>query len=152
MVDILHRVGITASPEAVYEALTTIEGLTGWWTSDVRGDGDAGGVVQFRFRFDDSPDPVGFDMSVLEAKPAARVLWEVVDGPEEWIGTQVTWDLRMEGDFTIIMFAHQGWREPVEFMHHCSTKWATFLVSLKSFVETGTGAPAPDEERVGDWR
>ena len=26
-------------------------------------------------------------------------------------------------------------------MHHCSTKWATFLVSLKSLVETGTGSP-----------
>ncbi len=152
MVDILHRVGITASQGAVYEALTTIEGLTGWWTSDVRGDGDAGGVVQFRFRFDDSPDPDGFDMSVLEAKPAERVLWEVVDGPGEWLGTQVSWDLRTEGDYTIIMFAHSGWREPVEFMHHCSTKWATFLVSLKAYVETGTGAPAPNEERVGDWR
>ncbi len=108
MVDILHRVGITASQDAVYEALTTTEGLTGWWTSDVRGDGDAGGVVQFRFRFDDSPDPDGFDMSVLEAKPAERVLWEVVDGPGEWIGTQVSWDLRTEGDYTIIMFAHSG--------------------------------------------
>jgi len=152
MVDILHRVGITTSQEAVYEALTTIEGLTAWWTSDVRGDADAGGVVQFRFRFDDSPDPAGFDMSVLEAKPAERVLWEVVGGPEEWIGTHVSWDLRTEGDYTIIMFAHRGWREPVEFMHHCSTKWATFLVSLKAYLETGTGAPAPHEERIGDWR
>ena len=152
MVDILHRVGITTSQEAVYEALTTIEGLTAWWTSDVRGDADAGGVVQFRFRFDDSPDPAGFDMSVVEAKPAERVLWEVVGGPDEWIGTHVSWDLRTEGDYTIIMFAHRGWLEPVEFMHHCSTKWATFLVSLKAYLETGTGAPAPHEERIGDWR
>jgi uncharacterized protein YndB with AHSA1/START domain len=152
MVDILHRVGITASQDAVYQALTTTEGLEGWWTSDVRGDADAGGVVQFRFRFDDSPDPDGFDMSVLEAKPAERVLWEVVDGPGEWIGTQISWDLRTEGDYTIIMFAHRGWREPLEFMHHCSTKWATFLVSLKAYVETGKGAPAPHEEKVGDWR
>ena len=150
MVDILHRVGITAPQDAVYEALTTTAGLAGWWTSDVRGDGDAGGVL--RFRFEGAPDPGGFDMSVLEAKSAERVLWEVVAGPEEWIGTRVSWDLRTEGDYTIIMFAHSGWREPVEFMHHCSTKWATFLVSLKSYVETGTGAPAPQEERVGDWR
>lgn len=149
MVDILHRVGITASPEAVYEALTTIEGLTGWWTSDVRGDGDAGGVVQFRF--EGAPEPGGFDMSVLEAKSAERVLWQVVEGPQEWIGTHISWDLRTEGDYTIIMFAHQGWRDPVEFMHHCSTKWATFLMSLKSLLETGAGAPAPDDVRISDW-
>ena len=152
MVDILHRVGITASQDAVYEALTTIEGLTGWWTSDVRGDGDTGGVLQFRFRFDDSPDPDGFDMRVVEAKPAERVLWEVIDGPGEWIGSRISFELRTEGDYAIVMFAHEGWREPVEFMHHCSTKWATFLVSLKAYVETGKGAPAPNEQLVGDWR
>jgi hypothetical protein len=90
-------------------------------------------------------------MKVLEMQPAERVLWEVVDGPEEWIGTQVSWDLRTEGEFTIVMFAHQGWREPVEFMHHCSTKWATFLMSLKALVETGTGAPAPHDVQISDW-
>ena len=43
-------------------------------------------------------------------------------------------------DFTIVMFAHTGWREPCAFMNHCSTKWATFLMSLKQLVETGSGA------------
>ena len=151
MVDILHRVGITTSQAAVYEALTTTERLAGWWTTDVQGDGDAGGVLQFLFLLDGSSEPFWLDMSVLEAKPAERVLWEVVDGPEEWIGTQVGWDLRTEGDYTIVMFAHRGWREPVEFMHHCSTKWATFLMSLKSLLETGVGAPAPHDERISDW-
>ncbi len=46
---------------------------------------------------------------------------------------------------------HQGWQEPVEFMHHCSTKWATFLMSLKSLLETGAGAPAPYDVKVSDW-
>ena len=33
MVDILHRVGVQgASPEQVFEALTTVEGLAAWWT------------------------------------------------------------------------------------------------------------------------
>jgi uncharacterized protein YndB with AHSA1/START domain len=150
MLDILHRVGITTSQDAVYQALTTTEGLAGWWTKDVRGDGDVGGVLQFRFDLGGG-ESGGFDMSVLEAKPAERVLWEVVDGPAEWIGTKVSWDLRTEGEYTIIMFAQRGWREPVEFMHHCSTKWATFLMSLKSLLETGSGAPAPDDVRISDW-
>lgn len=39
MVDILHKVGIkSSSPNDVYKALTTIEGLSGWWTSDTRGE------------------------------------------------------------------------------------------------------------------
>lgn len=146
MVDILHRVGVKASQDAVYRALTTPEGLAGWWTKDTSGDGAPGGVLVFRFG-----DLGGFDMKVVEARPAEHVLWEVIDGPEEWIGTQISWDLRTEGDFTIVMFAHKGWREPVEFMHHCSTKWATFLMSLKSLLETGTGAPAPNDVQISDW-
>ena len=149
MVDILHRVGITASRDAVYQALTTPQGLAAWLTSDTRGDGDAGGVLEFRFA--GAPDPGGFDMKVIDTQPAERVEWEVIDGPEEWIGTQISWDLRTEGDYTIVLFAHRGWREPGEFMHHCSTKWATFLMSLKSLLETGTGAPSPHDVRISDW-
>ena len=63
-------------------------------------------------------------MKVLELQPASHVLWQVVDGPEEWIGTRVSFDLKQQGDWTIVLFKHQGWKEPVEFMHHCSTKWA----------------------------
>jgi uncharacterized protein YndB with AHSA1/START domain len=146
MVDILHRVGIRSTVVEVYAALTTAEGLAGWWTTDTHGDGDAlGGVLRFRF------PAGGFDMKVLELDAAGRVLWEVVDGPEEWIGTQVDWRLEQVDDYTIVLFGHRGWREPVEFMHHCSTKWAVFLMSLKSLIETGKGAPSPDDVKIDNW-
>ena len=144
MADILHRVGITATPEKVYEALTTVEGLASWWTTDTSGDSD--GTLKFRFG-----EVGGFDMKILDLQPAKRVLWEVIDGPAEWVGTTVSFDLAQDGDWTIVLFAHAGWREPVEFMSHCSTKWATFLMSLKALVETGTGAPHPHDVQISDW-
>ena len=146
MSDILHRVGIkSSSPDGAYKALTTVEGLSGWWTTNTQGKSGVGGVLQFRF------GAGGFDMKVLELQPAKRVLWQVVDGPEEWIGTKVSWDLRQEDGYTIILFKHQGWKEPVEFMHHCSTKWAVFLMSLKSLVETGKGTPDPGDIKIDNW-
>jgi uncharacterized protein YndB with AHSA1/START domain len=144
MVDILHRVGIVSTPDAVYEALTTAEGLAAWWTNDTTITGD--GLIALRFS-----EVGGFDMRVLELRPGAQVLWEVVDGPAEWIGTTITFDLVQEAEWTIVLFAHAGWREPVEFMSHCSTKWATFLMSLKALVETGTGAPHPHDVRISNW-
>jgi hypothetical protein len=51
----------------------------------------------------------------------------------------------------MLVFAHRGWREQVPFMHHCSTKWAIFLMSLKSLVETGTGAPDPVDVKISSW-
>ena len=80
-----------------------------------------------------------------------ELLWEAVDGPSEWIGTTLSWDLRREGDYTIVLFKHAGWNEPVEFMHHCSTKWAVFLLSMKERVETGKGRPFPDDMKIDDW-
>ncbi|MFI7283351.1 SRPBCC domain-containing protein [Micromonospora chersina] len=146
MADILHRVGVrTPTPEKVYEALTTVEGLAGWWTDDTKGSADVGGVLEFRF------PPGGFDMEVVESRPAERVAWRVADGPEEWLGTTIDWELRQDGDYTIVLFRHRGWREPVEFMHHCSTKWGSYLMSLKSLVETGEGAPSPRDVQISDW-
>lgn len=146
MADILHRIGVErSSPEQVYGALTTVDGLSGWWTEKTSGETGLGGVIEFRF------GPGGFDMKVTELDPGRLVRWDVVDGPQEWIGTSVQWDLRQDGDYTIVLFKHEGWREPVEFMHHCSTKWATFLMSLKQLLETGKGAPDPHDVRIGDW-
>ena len=145
MVDILHRVGMTAAPADVYAALTTTEGLASWWTEETDGDGAIGGVLRFRF------EPGGFDMKVLETQPDELVRWEVVDGPEEWIGTQVRFELKQEDGFTIVLFRHEGWKEPVEFMSHCSTKWATFLLSLKKLTETGKGEPAPHDLKISNW-
>jgi uncharacterized protein YndB with AHSA1/START domain len=145
MADILHRVGIKAPVAEVYTALTTTEGLAGWWTTDTQGDGELGGVLRFRFAAG------GFDMKVRQLDPGKRVLWEVVDGPEEWIGTEVDWVLDRSGDYTSVLFHHRGWREPVEFMHHCSTKWATYLMSLKSLAETGKGASHPNDVKIDDW-
>lgn len=146
MPDILHRVGIKAAQENVFKALTTIDGLAGGWTTTTRGDSKAGGQVHFQFG-----ERGFFDMRVLELSPAKRLLWEVVDGPAEWIGTKVSFDLRREGEFTIVLFKHEGWKEPIEFMHHCSTKWAVFLVSLKALAETGRGAPYPTDVKIDDW-
>ena len=147
MVDILHQMGVAgATPKEVYGALTRLEGLAGWWTLDTTGETDPGGVIRFRF------GPGGFDMRVDEVEEDRLVRWTVVDGPEEWVGTTVRWELRPEQDWgTVVMFWHEGWREPVDFMHHCSTKWATYLLSLKQLVETGVGAPDPHDLKIASW-
>ncbi len=146
MPDILHKVGIKASsPADVYRTLTTIDGLSGWWTTDTRGQSTVGGALQFRF------GTGGFDMKVLELRPDRRILWQVIDGPGEWIGTKIGFDLEERDGWTIVLFKHEGWKEPVEFMHHCSTKWAVFLLSLKSLLESGKGAPWPNDITLDAW-
>ena len=130
-----REIHVDATPAVVYEVISTPEHLRGWWPDEAELE----------------PMPGGFDMKVQDSQPAECVLWEVVDGPQEWIGTRVRFDLEQVDEFTIVLFRHEGWREPVEFMYHCSTKWATFLMSLKHLVETGSGEPAPNDVQISNW-
>jgi hypothetical protein len=90
-------------------------------------------------------------MELVELSPNDRVAWRCVDGPDEWKDTTLTFDLRDDGDESVVVFTHAGWREPVEFMHHCSTEWAYFLLSLKHGLEGGTATPWPDNEKISSW-
>ena len=148
--DILHRVGIKSSLAEVYKALATREGLAAWWTSNTQGESKVGGTLEFLFSAG-GVEIGGFEMKVLELHPAELVRWQVTDGPAEWVGTTIDFELKQDGDYCIVLFRHRGWKEAVEFMHHCSTKWALFLMSLKSLLETGKGLPNPDDTRIGNW-
>jgi uncharacterized protein YndB with AHSA1/START domain len=146
MVDIRHRVGTSAPRQAAYDAFATTEGLAGWWT-EVTGDAAEGGSLRFQFG---QPER-SVTMQVVEAKPAERVTWRCVSGPDEWVDTTIDFQLHDDGDETVVVFTHGGWREPVEFMHHCSTKWAVFLVGLKQGLDGGTATPFPNEAVISSW-
>lgn len=151
MIDIIHRVGIKAPASKVYAAISTVEGASGWWTKETTGDAQPGGNIAFEFSTSDGEKIGGFGMDVLALAPGRKVHWRVATGPEEWIGTDIVFDLAEDGEYTIVRFGHTNWREAGEFTAHCSTKWAVFLLSLRDLVETGKGRPAPDDVQIGNW-
>ena len=147
MPDILHRIGMRNTTSLkVYQALSSQIGLSCWWTSDTLGTADQEGQ-SIRFNFGNE----AITIRVLELSPNRHVLWEVTDGPAEWYGTKISFVLKEEEDFVILLFKHMDWQAPVDFMYHCSTKWAIFLMSLKQYLETGTGAPYPKDQKIDNW-
>jgi uncharacterized protein YndB with AHSA1/START domain len=147
MPNIVHRIGIeNTSPEEVYHAIATREGLAGWWTETVHGESRVDGVLQFRF-----PN-TGPDFEVLELVPNKRVSWKCIVGADEWLDTHIEFDLSFADGETVLQFKHSGWRRENEFMHHCSTQWAYFLIGLKVLVETGRGTPfASNYQPISRW-
>ena len=142
MPDIRHRVVMSAPLEDVYEAVATTEGISDWWTRDgVRGESSEGSRIQFFFG---QPEPSAV-MEVTRLSPAGQVSWQCVDGAAEWVGTKLDFDLTRNDGETVVLFTHADWREPTEFMAHCSARWAYFLLSLKSLVESGKGTPFPED-------
>jgi uncharacterized protein YndB with AHSA1/START domain len=151
MPDIIHRIGIKAPTTSVYRALSTIEGLAGWWTEETTGDSAVGGKITFTFRSPSGEVVGAMTMQVEALREAQSVRWRCVDGPPDWIGTQFTFDLSEQDGQTILMFGHRGWAEAGESMAHCSMKWAVFMLSLKDLVLTGKGRPSPGDLKIDNW-
>src|SRR5687768_5607765 len=120
MVDIIHRIGIRSSATEVYKAFSTIKGLAGWWTEEVEGDEHIGGKIEFTFRSEGGEVKGTMVMEVHELNPQQNVRWRCLNGPDEWIGTDITFQLSQQDDQVILLFGHRNWREAVEFTAHCS--------------------------------
>ena len=142
---IRHRVGIQAPASEVLPTLTTLDGLATWWTPDVEGDPGAGGELRFFFG---GPDP-RVVMAVVETG-GPRVVWRCTGGPDEWVDGIVTFEVEAADEETVLKFT-QTWREPVDFMSHCSTKWAYFLLGLKASLEGGKATPFPGDLKISSW-
>jgi hypothetical protein len=84
----------------------------------------------------------------VETRPNELVIWKCASGSKDWIDTTIEFRLNYRQDQTFVTFTHSGWKKATDFMHHCSTKWAVFLLSLKALGETGKGRPAPDDVHV----
>lgn len=147
METIRHRIGVEAPLSALYDAVATPEGLASWWTRRVEGESRVGGKVAFWF----GRDEPGAVMEITDLVPTSRVVWRCIDGPSGWIDTTVTFDLHDLDGESVLVFTHDGWREPVEFMHHCSTRWAYFLIGLKFGLEGGSATPFPDDAKIDRW-
>ena len=143
MAEINHRIGISTPASDIYHALTTDEGLSTWWTTDTTGAGDVGSIIKFRF------NGGGPDFEVTELTADSLVRWRHSgEMPPDWIGTEISFELDNQDKQTFVNFKHSNWKEASEFMAHCSTKWAVFLLSLKDAIETGTGKPFPNDIHI----
>lgn len=89
-------------------------------------------------------------MEVMKQEPKL-VQWTCRKGPAEWIDTEITFDLKQENDFHDRVVRPLQMERAVEFMAHCSMKWAVFLMSLKEFAETGKGKAAPRDIKINNW-
>jgi uncharacterized protein YndB with AHSA1/START domain len=143
MAEINHRVGIKGPAEQIYSRLTTDPGLALWWTSNTRGAGKVGSIIDFRF----GSTLVNFE--VVELIPDLLVRWRHSgDMPPNWMGSKIVFELEQQDKQTILLFRHYDWQISDDFLAHCSTKWGVFMMSIKTSIETGVGNPYPDDVHI----
>jgi hypothetical protein len=121
MVGIFHSVRIQAPQDDVFQAVSEIELLRPWWANEGNLAVQCLGVVE-----------------------GAHVAWRCVDGPPEWVGTEIAFLFAREQGETVVRFAHTNWREVSDAFARCTTKWGRVLMALKGTLET----PEADDLRA----
>ena len=105
---------IDATPEVVYEVISSPEHLREWWPDDAELDPVPGATGAITFGGPTAPDASIVPLTVLEADPPRRFVfrWAYDEGPAtETNSFLVTFDLVPSGDGTLLRFKETGFRE-----------------------------------------
>lgn len=141
-----QSIDIESSIDAVYEALTTEGGITGWWTKQCRMQPVEGGRIELAFGDDTMA------MEILDLSPGSHVRWRCIEQnstcnptltkKDEWVGTALVFRLtELEAGKVRLHFVNDGLTRDFECYEYCVEGWTHFLGSLRDYCQTGSGSP-----------
>jgi len=138
---------VDQTPDEAFAAITNVRA---WWSGEIEGRTDALGE-EFTYRYQDVHRST---QRITELVPGKRVVWHILDAylnftddPDEWLGTEVTFDVARKGDRTEVRFSHLGLVPEFECFDKCSNAWGFYInSSLRELITSGQGAPNPTED------
>ncbi|GAB2645020.1 SRPBCC family protein [Kribbella swartbergensis] len=132
-----REIRIDATPEVVYEVISTPEHLRAWWPDDADVEPRAGATGSVSF----GPDKV-VPLTVVEADPPRRFSfrWAYEEGESASATNSllVTFDLVPSGAGTLLRFSETGYDEaakPDEVYRDHAAGWDHFLPRLAPYVD-----------------
>ena len=135
---LVHQVNVKATPEAIYKAVSTADGLASFWTSESKAEPKVGSIASFGFG---GPTQ---RMRVDELVPGKRVKWTGLADFPNWGDTTVNWDISpTDGGETSVTFRHADWPAAVsqDDLGSINYTWGLIVERLKQYAETGKANP-----------
>jgi uncharacterized protein YndB with AHSA1/START domain len=134
---IMHKVLIKADRSKVYDAMTTEEGLDGWFTSGTKMDRKSGGRMILKW-VNWGPDKQNSEVEcpIIELSPPERFVfkwWE-----DHYTTVEMNFQSVPEG--TVVSVKELGYADTAEGHQRCmecATGWGEALTLLKFYVEHG---------------
>lgn len=147
--DYSRQLTIQAPPDRVFDAIATLDGLRGWWTSRASGSDSPGGEIRLAFEGLDEH----IDLRVVASRRPAEVEWRIIEHTalEEWNGTTIRFLISARGPTACtVAFRHVGLSPRLSCYEDCELGWEHFLGSLADLAERGRGRPfrAPQAKRA----
>jgi len=140
--DFTYTLTVSQTPQQAFDAINNVRG---WWGETVEGGTEQPGD-EFIYRHKD----IHYSKQKLtEVVPGKRVVWLVTDSNlsfvkphDEWTGTEISFDISLQGDQTQILFIHHGLTPVFECYSACSGGWTYYLQgSLLPLITEGVGKP-----------
>jgi len=136
---------IHAPCRQVFEAVTSLEGLVGWWASSAAGCGLPGS--KFTLEFAGLDETITWRVDTVIAPTS--LVWTCVShtGLPDWNGTRIAFELsEYESALTVVKFRHVGLVPALDCYERCHAGWEHFLPSLTAYCEQGRGTPFRRDE------
>jgi hypothetical protein len=126
MTDLTLSFVVDRTPADVFAAVNDVRG---WWTGDITGPTDRLGA-EFTYQHGEIHRST---QRVVELTPHRRVVWLVTaahlsfaEPRDEWVGTQVVFDIQPVATGTGVRFTHVGLDLDLECFTRCSAGWRSF--------------------------
>ena len=84
MADIYLDFPIKSSPERVFEAISSPEGVSVWWSLSTKGIPDIGSIYELNF----GPGYL-WTAKVVACRAPSVFEWQLLEADEDWVGTKV---------------------------------------------------------------
>ena len=137
MQTIEQTIDIAGTPSNILTALTTENGVAGWWTDDCD---VTAKQATYRFKRADGERVVTFRVDDVTASSVVMTCTAQQNNPD-WIGTKLSFAVSTTGDRTRVALVHAGYPANNECYAQCQRGWTHFMASLKKYIETGVGEP-----------
>jgi len=142
--DFTAQIDYAVSPRVVYQALTTPDGLRGWWGTHATVATAPGKLIRF-----DWSDSDYIELRIDRLVQDREVQWtcaaqhdENLPHPDEWLGTEISFRLSPTTTGTNLQFTHRGLQPDLACYDMCAGGWDWFLRhSLRGLLEHGQGSP-----------
>ncbi|MDT9688965.1 SRPBCC domain-containing protein [Streptomyces sp. P9(2023)] len=138
MPDIALQIHVASDPATVYRAISTGEGVAGWFTTAAEIGEGVGALHRLSF----PGAPMTWDFRVDQAEDGKLLAQTVQGGPPQWLDTKLRYALEEhpEGG-TLVRFDHTGFAEIDDMFREVTMGWAGMFMRLKEYVEGGRPVP-----------
>ena len=135
------RIQIKAPIELVFEAVSTLEGISSWWDGPVSGDASEHGELRFAVADSDDYALMKVDSVIFPTD----VAWSVIEDSGyggEWINTAILFHLEedIDGSCTLVLH-HQGLTPALDCYSDGQSGWDHHLQNIRIRAEAANSKP-----------